>query len=92
MVKAPHNEAPTPWHHDVPYWPVEGDQVCSVWMPLDPINEQNRLQFIRGSHRWGEKYIPTDFGHIREPGKPYDLPREDFELMPDFDTPSAGTE
>ena len=90
MVKGPHKQAPTPWHHDVPYWPVEGNQVCSVWMPLDPNNEHNRLRFIKGSHRWGKKYVPTDFGHVREAGVPYDMPREDFELMPDFEAQGAG--
>ena len=24
---------PTPWHHDLTFWPLEGDQICSMWIP-----------------------------------------------------------
>jgi hypothetical protein len=27
----------TPWHHDQPYYPVDGEQIVSLWMPLDPV-------------------------------------------------------
>ena len=81
MLKDPGANAPTPWHQDTPYWPVEGDQVCSVWMPLDPITQENRLEFVRGSHRWGKNFTPMDFFK----GKPEGIARPDFEAIPDFD-------
>ncbi len=82
MIKDPGANAPTPWHQDVPYWPVEGMDVCSIWMPLDPITPENRMTFVRGSHLWGKKYIPTDFGGGRSSGI---RPPADFEPMPDID-------
>jgi ectoine hydroxylase-related dioxygenase (phytanoyl-CoA dioxygenase family) len=82
MLKDPGADAPTPWHHDVPYWPVVGDQVCSVWMPLDPITPENRLIFVRGSHSWGKSFTPMDF---YRPGKAQAVTRADFEAIPDFD-------
>lgn len=42
----------TPWHQDQPYWAVSGRQVCSVWVPLDPIPKDSSLQFVKGSHNW----------------------------------------
>ena len=46
--------ASTPWHQDQPYWQVSGTQVVSVWLPLDPTPAGAAIQFVRGSHKWGE--------------------------------------
>lgn len=63
FVKEPGTTAPTPWHQDQTYWPVLGDQVCSVWVPMDPVtSESSGLEYIRGSHRWGRRFDPEDFG------------------------------
>ena len=51
----------TPWHQDQPYWQVEGKDVVSVWIPLDPTPENFEVQFIRGSHLWPE-HSPFHFG------------------------------
>lgn len=83
MVKDPGTEAPTPWHQDVPYWPIDGDQVASVWVPLDPISPENRLAFVAGSHRWGKNFVPKNFSN---PAEYYDLTLPGFERMPDFDS------
>ncbi len=62
FVKEPGSSAPTPWHHDLPYWCVDGDQVCSLWLALDVVTEENgRVEYIRGSHRWPDLYQPEDF-------------------------------
>ncbi|TDJ73678.1 MAG: hypothetical protein E2O38_02175 [Proteobacteria bacterium] len=37
LIKEPGTHAVTPWHHDLPYYSLEGTQVCSMWLPLDPI-------------------------------------------------------
>ncbi|MFO0208205.1 MAG: phytanoyl-CoA dioxygenase family protein, partial [Betaproteobacteria bacterium] len=28
FVKEPGSLAPTPWHQDLPYWPLRGEQIC----------------------------------------------------------------
>lgn len=62
LVKEPGSSAPTPWHHDLPYWCVDGWQVSSVWMPLDAVDlSSGAVEYVRGSHRWGRLYEPTDF-------------------------------
>ena len=38
--------APTPWHHDQPYWTVDGNQVCSIWLSLDPVPREAAVRFV----------------------------------------------
>jgi ectoine hydroxylase-related dioxygenase (phytanoyl-CoA dioxygenase family) len=61
LVKEPGTEEPTPWHHDQPYWTVDGSQVCSIWLPLDPVVRDTAVEFVAGSHRWGKWYSPASF-------------------------------
>ena len=40
----------TPWHADQYYWPLSGDRICSVWIPLqDTPLEMGPLSFAIGS-------------------------------------------
>lgn len=62
LVKEPGTPQETPWHHDMPYWPLGGDSVCSVWIPLDRVTRHvGALEFLRGSHRWGRRFHPRNF-------------------------------
>ena len=62
LVKQPASQAPTPWHHDQPYWPVDGDQVCTVWTPFDPAPvAAGAVEYLVGSHRWGKRFQPKSF-------------------------------
>jgi ectoine hydroxylase-related dioxygenase (phytanoyl-CoA dioxygenase family) len=46
---------PTPWHHDVTFWPIEGEQIASVWTSVDSVDaNSSALEFIAGSHRWNK--------------------------------------
>jgi ectoine hydroxylase-related dioxygenase (phytanoyl-CoA dioxygenase family) len=54
LVKEPGASERTPWHQDQPYWAISGYQVCSVWLPLDPISEEISVEYVCGSHRWPE--------------------------------------
>jgi ectoine hydroxylase-related dioxygenase (phytanoyl-CoA dioxygenase family) len=63
LVKEPGTATVTPWHQDVPYWPVQGKQICSVWLALtDTTVEQSAMEFVRGSHASGKYYMPEVFG------------------------------
>ncbi|WP_416896717.1 MAG: phytanoyl-CoA dioxygenase family protein [Minwuia sp.] len=61
LVKDPGTENPTPWHHDQPYWVVDGDQVCSTWVALDPVPADVAMEFVAGSHKPGTHYRPRYF-------------------------------
>lgn len=54
LVKEPGSARRTPWHQDIPYWKVSGRQVCSIWLALDRIPGAAALEFVQGSHGWGE--------------------------------------
>ncbi len=57
FVKEPGTDAPTPWHQDTTFWPLEGNQICSFWVPLDPVTRANSgLQYVKGSHRWPNRF------------------------------------
>jgi ectoine hydroxylase-related dioxygenase (phytanoyl-CoA dioxygenase family) len=63
LVKEPGTEEPTPWHHDLPYWPVRGAQVISFWVPFDRVTlASGAVQYLAGSHLWGTRYAPAAFG------------------------------
>ena len=58
FVKEPGGRTRTGWHTDQPYWPISGP-IMTTWIALDPVNPDNgALEFILGSHAWGEKYRP----------------------------------
>ena len=53
-VKEPRTATPTRWHQDIPYFWIDGLQICTAWITLDDIGPASgSLRFIRGSHRWG---------------------------------------
>ena len=60
FIKDPGIDAPTPWHQDLPYTPMEGE-MCSLWVALDDIAEQHSLELIAGSHRWDRSFRPVSF-------------------------------
>ena len=60
LVKEPGTGKPSPWHQDQPYWAVSGRQVCSLWLPLDPVSRDIAVEFVKGSHYWQE-FSPYHF-------------------------------
>jgi len=62
LAKAPGTSTPTIWHHDQPFWPVAGEQVCTVWLALDPVTAENgAVEYVKGSHRWGKRFKAESF-------------------------------
>ncbi|MEM7141524.1 MAG: phytanoyl-CoA dioxygenase family protein [Actinomycetota bacterium] len=82
LVKEPGALERTPWHHDQPYYCIDGDQNVSMWIALDPVPAETGMRFIAGSHRWGRWFVPRRFvDHM-----PYiDDPEGRYELVPDLD-------
>ena len=58
FVKEPGTQRATPWHQDIPYYTVSGDQSVSVYVALDDVDSDVAVRFIRGSHRWGKVFYP----------------------------------
>lgn len=60
LIKDPGARSPTPWHHDLPFWPFFGRQIASCWIALDPVDEENGgVHYAPGSHRSAARYRPT---------------------------------
>ena len=65
LVKEPGTSVVTPWHQDQPYYPVEGSQSVSFWVPLDPVPRERTIEYVAGSHRWGKDFRPDRFDGTR---------------------------
>ena len=79
-MKAPGTEDPTPWHHDQPYYCIDGMDSCSLWVPLDPVPRDTSIEFISGSHLWGRLFQPKMFL-----GEDYPDNKAGLEIMPDIE-------
>ncbi|MBL8537156.1 MAG: phytanoyl-CoA dioxygenase family protein [Hyphomonadaceae bacterium] len=63
LVKEPNTQEETPWHQDLPYWPVRGNDILSLWVPFDRVTaESGAMRYVKGSHAAGALYQPTPFG------------------------------
>ncbi len=90
LVKEGETWEATPWHHDQPYYVMQGSQVLSLWVALDPVPRAVCPRFVAGSHRWGKLFYPRRF----KDGTDYDYAGDEFESLPpigDSDKPLAWT-
>lgn len=79
LIKEPGTSTPTLWHHDLPYWPVDGNDICTLWIALDPVTkESGAVEYVAGSHKWGKKFKAVAF-------KDQDLYKEDLPPVPDIE-------
>ncbi len=83
LVKQPGGSTVTPWHQDLPYYIVDGQQSVSFWIPLDPVGRDVVMECVRGSHRWGKDFRPMRFNGERL------YANDAFEAMPDIDAQRA---
>ena len=57
FIKDPGTRAPTPWHNDLPFWNLAGENIASVWLALTPVSATTSgLVYVAGSHRWNKLY------------------------------------
>jgi ectoine hydroxylase-related dioxygenase (phytanoyl-CoA dioxygenase family) len=79
LVKEPGAGQATPWHHDQPYYCVDGSQTCSLWLALDPVPRDTCVEYVAGSHTWGRWFRPERFNgqKINE--------MDGWEAVPDID-------
>lgn len=66
LVKEPVKGTRTAWHQDYPYYPVDGTDICSVWVAIDRTNLDNGgLEYVAGSHRWGPRLDKKSFTQVK---------------------------
>ena len=62
LVKEPGTQEKTGFHQDMAYFHLEGDLVCTTWVPLDVVTaEMGAVRFVAGSHLDDTKYRPSMF-------------------------------
>lgn len=81
LVKEPGNTSATPWHQDMPYYCLDCPKTVSLWVPLDPVGEAESLNFMRGSHRDKQTYMPRRFKTL----EPLDGDTTDYAVFPEID-------
>lgn len=79
LVKEAQSDMATPWHHDMPYYCVDGPKTISLWIPLDNVPKERGLEFVAGSHHWGKTFRPQFFN-----GNPLN-DNDGLEDIPDID-------
>ena len=80
FVKDPGTSKETPWHQDMPYYCLEGNDTGSFWIPLDTITKDNTLQIVLGSHNFPKLIRPTKWSN----NQPWYKDEENFMNMPDI--------
>ncbi|WP_380876228.1 phytanoyl-CoA dioxygenase [Sphingomonas sp. DBB INV C78] len=79
LVKEPGAIEKTAFHQDLSYFHVEGSQICTTWVPLDPVKrETGALQFVRGSHLSRKLFRPNFFVSTDA------MPDTEGEIVPDL--------
>ena len=88
FVKESATNIPTYWHTDQPTWPIDSNQIPSMWIPLTPVDRKlSSLEYILGSHKtYDETHWPRSFNASqsdmpkgRQPFTDYELRRGDGE-------------
>ena len=80
FVKNPGTAKETPWHQDMPYYCVDGNDTGSFWIPLDPVTKENSLQVLLGSHKFPKLIRHTKWSN----DKPWYKDNDNFMDMPDI--------
>lgn len=88
FVKEAVTEEATPWHQDLSYWPLKGNDILSIWIPFDEVTRKTGgVVYIKGSHRWGKMYRPVGFSRGTEFDQMYK--KVDLEELPDISARAA---
>lgn len=75
IAKPPGASRPTRWHQDASHWCVRGEQVCTLWLALDDVGQDDgAVRYIPGSHRDGRVFQPADDSGRPWPGAAGDPP------------------
>jgi len=80
FIKDAWTQKETPFHQDMPYYCIDGNQTGSFWIPLDKVEKNNNLKLILKSHHWPKLIKPTKWSN----NKSWYFENNDFMEMPDL--------
>ncbi len=62
FVKRPLTKTRTQWHQDLPFWPLAGVDIPSLWISLDHIDQStSAVRYAVGSHIGSRPYCAVDY-------------------------------
>jgi ectoine hydroxylase-related dioxygenase (phytanoyl-CoA dioxygenase family) len=80
LVKFPGPGNKTPWHQDLPFYPVAGREIVSLWIAMDPVTQlSGGVTYVAGSHLWGRQFQPQAFSGASS------FAGTTYETIPDID-------
>jgi ectoine hydroxylase-related dioxygenase (phytanoyl-CoA dioxygenase family) len=71
IIKEAGTSVPVRWHNDMSYWPLEGNDVATVWVACTPVTvETSGLTYLAGSHKWKKVFSPpkTNYKSLEQDG------------------------
>ena len=80
FIKDAGTQKETPFHQDMPYYCIDGNQTGSFWIPLDKVEKNNNLKLILRSHHWPKLIKPTKWSNNNS----WYSENDDFMEMPDI--------
>ncbi len=84
LVKEPGTQERTGFHQDMAYFHLDGDRVCTTWVPLDVVDASTgAVRFVVGSHLDDTEYRPNMFVSDMQ------IPGTSGADVPDYDTVSG---
>ena len=82
FAKEPHATKSTPWHQDFPYFPLDGEQILRIWVPLDRVTaESGAVHYLKGSHTWGVVFHPRGYKTISEYQPDFDADYDKYDWL-----------
>ena len=82
FIKDPGTNKETPWHQDMPYYCIDGNDTGSFWIPLAPITKENSLRILLGSHKFTKLVRPTKWSN----NKPWYKNDDNYMDMPNINS------
>lgn len=81
LVKEPGTQERTGYHQDLAYFHLDGENVCTTWIPLDEVDDTTgAVLYVVGSHLDHTEYRPNMFVSDMQ------LPGTVGETVPDYST------
>jgi len=81
LVKEPGTQERTGFHQDMAYFHLDGENVCTTWIPLDEVDDSTgAVVYVVGSHLDHTEYRPNMFVSDMQ------LPGTVGEAVPDYST------
>ena len=84
FIREADSKPSTPFHHDISYFDIDGS-MCVLWLPLEPIAQDEGIAWVKGSHLWNKFFLRVLFkdGHKIE-GKECIINGKKYEDPPDI--------